>query len=73
MVIKGNAGDNNEKPGTLEFLDPTLQGSLLTINFHHLGIFGFTPEMSDATAQTLKRVKVEMYCEQMTLGPPKYS
>ena len=71
MVIKGNAGENNEKSGALEFLDPTLRGTLLTINFHHLGIFGFTPEPSEATAQTIKRVKVEMYCEQMTLGPPK--
>ncbi len=71
MVVKGNAGENNERPGTLEFLDPTLKGPLLTINFHHLGIFGFTPEKSEANAQTIKRVKVEMYCEQITFGPPK--
>jgi hypothetical protein len=71
MVIKGNAGDNNEKAGTLEFLDPTLKGSLLTIYFNHLGIFGFSPEKSDAGAETIRRVKIEMYCEQMTLAPVK--
>ena len=71
MVIKGNAGDNNEKAGTLEFLDPTLKGSLLTIYFNHLGIFGFSPEKLDAGAETIRRVKVEMYCEQMTLAPVK--
>ena len=71
MVIKGNAGDNNEKAGTLEFLDPTLKGSLLTIYFNHLGIFGFSPEKLDAGADTIRRVKVEMYCEQMTLAPVK--
>ena len=71
MVIKGNAGETNEKPGTLELLDPTLRNTLLTISFQHLGIFGFTPEKSEANAQTIKRVKVEMYCEQMTLGPVK--
>ena len=69
MVIKGNAGENNEKAGTLEFLDPTMQSSLLTIYFNHLGIFGFTPE--PASADTIKRVKVEMYCEQITLMPVK--
>lgn len=71
MVVKGNAGENNEKPGTLELLDQTLKGTLLTINFHHLGIFGFTPEKSEANIQKNKSVKIEMYCEQMTLGPPK--
>jgi hypothetical protein len=71
MVIKGNAGDNNEKAGTLEFLDPTLKGSLLTIYFNHLGIFGFSPENSVANVDAVRRVKVEMYCEQMTLAPVK--
>ena len=71
MVIQGNAGENNEKSGTLELLDPTLKNRLMTIYFHHLGIFGFTPEKSEAKAQGLKRVKVEMYCEQMTFGPVK--
>lgn len=71
MVIQGNAGENNEKSGTLELLDPTLKNTLMTIYFHHLGIFGFTPEKSEAKAQGLKRVKVEMYCEQMTFGPVK--
>lgn len=69
MVIKGNSGDNNEKAGTLEFLDPTMKGSLLMVYFNHLGIFGFTPE--PANADTIKRVKVEMYCEQITLTPVK--
>ena len=71
MVIKGETGENNEKLGTLEFLDPTLKGTLLTINFHHLGIFGFSPEKSDANADTIRRVKVEMYCEQITIGAMK--
>lgn len=71
MVVKGETGENNEKFGTLELLDPTLQGTLLTINFHHLGIFGFSPEKSDSNADTIRRVKVEMYCEQITIGTMK--
>jgi hypothetical protein len=71
MVIKGNAGDNNEKAGTLEFLDQTMKGSLLTVYFNHLGIFGFSPERSESNAEKIRSVKVEMYCEQMTLAPMK--
>lgn len=67
MVIKGNAGENNERPGTLELLAPTMKTVLLTINFEHLGIFGFAPEKSDANADQIRRVKVELYCEQITL------
>ncbi len=71
MVIKGNAGETNEKAGTLELLDPTLTSTLLTIYFNHLGIFGFSPEKSDANVDAVRRVKVEMYCEQITLVPVK--
>jgi hypothetical protein len=37
---------------------------------HHLlalGIFGFTPENAEAGAEKIKRVKVELYCEQIVL------
>ena len=71
MVIKGESGENNEKFGMLEFLDPTLKGTLLTVYFNHLGIFGFTPERSEANADGIRRIKVEMYCEQITLTPVK--
>jgi hypothetical protein len=67
MVLKGNVGENFERPGTLELLDPTMKTVLLTIIFEHLGIFGFTPENAEAGAEKIKRVKVEMYCEQIAL------
>jgi hypothetical protein len=69
MVLKGKVGDEHERPGTLELLDPSMKTTLLTINFHHLGIFGFAPEVTDAARESIRRVKVEMYCEQITLGP----
>jgi hypothetical protein len=68
-MVKGNTVENNEKDDTLEFLDPTMKGSVLTVYFNHLGIFGFTPEPTNA--DTIKKVKVEMYCEQITLTPVK--
>jgi hypothetical protein len=69
MMVKGNSLENNEKGDTLEFLDRTMKGSLLTVYFNHLGICGFTP--GQANADTIKKVKVEMYCEQITITPVK--
>jgi hypothetical protein len=71
MVLKGNSGEQNERVGTLELLDPGMKSVLLTVTFHHLGIFGFRPESADATKENVRRVKVEMYCEQITLAPGK--
>jgi hypothetical protein len=71
MVIKGNAGEDRERPGMLEFLSTDLKTALFTIHFSHLGIFGFTPENADSTSEKIRRVKVEMYCEQITLTPAK--
>jgi hypothetical protein len=71
MVIKGNSGEQNERVGTLELLDPSLKGVMLTVTFQHLGIFGFAPDRAINASDTIKRVKVEMYCEQITLAPGK--
>ncbi|MBU6433340.1 MAG: hypothetical protein KGS09_10040 [Nitrospirae bacterium] len=71
MVVKGNAGENNGKDGALEFLVPTLKVTLSSINFHHLRIFWFISENSEATADAIKNVKVEIYRKQITLMPAK--
>ena len=65
FVIKGNAGDDQEKGGTLEFLSPTLQDVYFTLTFRHLGILKVSPEKAEAGAESIRRVKAEMYCEQM--------
>jgi hypothetical protein len=69
FVIKGNNGEDREKDGSLKFLSPNRQEVLLAINFSHLGIFSFAPEKVEANADAIRRVKVEMYCEQITLTP----
>jgi hypothetical protein len=69
MVLKGNAGEDRERPGVLDLLTPDRQQVLLSLSFSHLGIFGFTPEKAVANADLIKRVKVEMYCEQIALQP----
>jgi hypothetical protein len=64
FVIKGNNGDDRERAGSLELLEPSLKQSLLTIGFAHLGILSVDPVSGDGG---LRMVRVEMYCEDMTL------
>jgi hypothetical protein len=71
MVLKGNSGEQNERVGALELLDPGMKSVLLTVTFQHLGIFAFAPEKTASNVDAIRRVKVEMYCEQITLTPGK--
>ena len=66
FVIKGNNGDQKEKGGTLEFLTPNLQETLFTITFNHLGLFKLTPEKVESGSEQIRRVKAEMYVEEMS-------
>lgn len=70
-VMKGNAGEQSEKSGMLELLDPTLKNAVQAFTLHHLGIFGFTPMKTVSGTDAIRMVKVEMYCEQITLGVGK--
>jgi len=65
FVIKGNNGDDKEKSGSLEFLTPNLQEVLFTITFKHLGVFKLTPEKVESGSENIRRLKAEMYCEEM--------
>jgi phage tail-like protein len=64
FVIKGNCTDDKEKTGTLEFLamDMTV---LFTLSLDHLGIFKLTPDKAEANSDQIRRVKAELYCEDM--------
>ena len=63
FVIKGENEDNKEKGGTLEFLSSDLKTVLFTINFEHLGIFKIAPDSVESGSENIRRVKIEMYCE----------
>ena len=65
FVIKSQSSDDKEKNGKLEFLAANLQEVLFTLDFKHLGIFKMTPEKVEAGIENVRRVKVEMYVEQM--------
>ena len=63
FVIKGNNGEDREKGGTLEYLTPNLQEVLFTLHFYHLGVFKVSPDKVEASAEPIRRLKVDMYCE----------
>jgi phage tail-like protein len=65
FVIKGNNGQEKERGGTLEYLTPNLKEALFTLKFGHLGIFKLTPDKMEAGSENIRRVKAEMYVEEM--------
>jgi phage tail-like protein len=63
FLLRGNNGDDAEKSGSLEYLTPDLQQPLFTVQFKNLGIFKLAPEKIEAGAEGIRRIKAEMYCE----------
>jgi hypothetical protein len=63
FVIKGNNGEDKEKGGILEYLTPNLATTLFTLKFFHLGVFKITPDKVEAGGEPIRRIKIEMYCE----------
>jgi hypothetical protein len=66
FVIEGQNGDDQEKHGALEYLTSDFSKVLCVVTFKHLGIFSVTPEKVESGSEQIRRVKVEMYCEDMT-------
>ncbi len=71
FLINGNNSSAAERPGTLEFLSPNLRTVYYTLLFNGLGIFGCALEADDMKLGINRLVKVELYCETVSLvvGP----
>jgi hypothetical protein len=66
FVIQGQNGQSSEKGGTLEYLSSDLTTTLFTITFVNLGVFKISPDSVESGSDNIRRVKVEMYCEDMS-------
>jgi hypothetical protein len=66
FVLKGNNGQDRERQGVLEYLSPDFKTVLLALNFFNLGIFKVAPDAAAGPQDTLRRSRVEMYCEAVT-------
>ncbi len=64
FVIKGNNDNSKEKTGMLQYLSSDLK-PLFTLEFRGLGIFKLSPDKVEAGSENIRRVKAEMYCEQI--------
>jgi T4-like virus tail tube protein gp19 len=65
FVIKGNSTDASEKTGSLFYLASDLKSVLFQLDFKGVGIFKVSPEKVEAAGENLRRVKAEMYCEEI--------
>jgi len=64
-AMKGNCGEDQEKGGTLQYLSPDNQEALFTLTFRNLGVFKVAPDKVEAGSEGIRRVKAEMYCEEI--------
>jgi phage tail-like protein len=67
FVVKGLSGDENEKSGKLSFFTPDRKSTLAEVRFFNLGIFRLEPEAKAVDAETIARIRAELYCERMEL------
>ena len=67
FVVNGHSTDDNEKAGFLDLMSVDRSTSVLRLNFNHLGIFSFAPVKAQTSTDTIRQVKIEMYCEQITI------
>jgi hypothetical protein len=66
-VVRGGADTRHERPGVIEFLDPSRADVLFSVTLDNVGIFSLTIDKSDAGGTEIKRCKVELYVESMDL------
>ncbi len=69
FVIKGNNGADQERSGSIVYLDSYMKTELGRVNLSNCGIFRLTPEPVVAGAETIRRLVAELYCEKMELVP----
>jgi len=57
------------RPGILDYLTPDMKSVILSLNFSNLGIIKVAPEaLAAGTTSAVRRSRVEMYCEGVTIN-----
>ena len=67
FVITGDKDTKQIKTGYIEFLDAQNKNTIFTIDLDGVGIHNLSIEKSDANAEDLKQVKVELFVDFMEL------
>lgn len=67
FVVQGKSDPSKEKQGHLDYLTTDVKDTLFTVNFTNLGIIKYTPDKLESSSEKVRSVKIEMYCERMSL------
>ena len=67
FVINGMNESSSEKTGTLSWLENN-GNALGSLKFSGLGIFKCAPDKVESGSENIRRVKAEMYCEEITFN-----
>jgi hypothetical protein len=70
FVVKGDNGPDRERTGSVSLLTADLKASLLEVSLSGLGIVRAAPEPAAASAEAIRRVRVDLYCEQLRVATP---
>jgi hypothetical protein len=66
-VVNGDKDPKHQKPGAIEFLDPTTAKTIFKIELKNIGISQLSIEKSEANSESIKRCKIELFVESMEL------
>ena len=67
VVLDGKTDPEHQKHGSIEFLSPDRKSTIFTVEMFYIGISSLTVMPSRANSDQIKRVKFELYMENMKL------
>jgi hypothetical protein len=68
-VVDGMPERDAERTGEIIYYNHSIMDALLSIKLQGVGICGLQVLKSEAMAEQIKKVKVSLYCESMTISP----
>jgi hypothetical protein len=68
LVVKGDQDPRQQKTGSIDFLDPSTNEEIFSVQLNKIGINHLTIEKSEANAESIKRCKIELFVETMELN-----
>jgi hypothetical protein len=63
FCIKGNNGESAELTGSLEWLNPSTQAPVASLEMQNIGIFKLSSDAASSTGDAIRRITAEMYLE----------
>jgi len=63
FCIKGNNGEGKELSGSLEWMNPSTQKPVASLEMQNIGIFKLSSDAASSTGDAIRRMTAEMYLE----------